>query len=84
MDTFPSQDAMVWETQGARGDYRTYEHLGSIDKGIELYRKMLLEQIEVVKKGGEPIGLIRDPEKNKIIEFKLSSGQSRVAREEAA
>ena len=85
LDTFPSQDAMAWETQGARGEYRTYEHLGWIDSGIELYRKMLLEQIEVVKKGGEPIGLIRDKEKNRIIEFKeLSTGQSRVAREEKA
>ncbi len=46
---------------------------------------MLLEQIEVVKNGGEPIGLIRNKEKNRIIEFKeLSTGQSRVAREEAA
>jgi phenylpropionate dioxygenase-like ring-hydroxylating dioxygenase large terminal subunit len=26
-------------------------------------------QIEIVRKGGDPIGVIRDPAKNKIIEF---------------
>ena len=62
------QDAMAWETQGAITD-RTQEHLGTGDEGIILLRKVLREQIEIVQKGGEPLGLVRDPAKNRLIEF---------------
>jgi 5,5'-dehydrodivanillate O-demethylase len=62
------QDAMAWETQGAPTD-RTQEHLGVGDEGIIILRKLLREQIETVRKGGEPIGVVRDPVKNRIIEF---------------
>ncbi len=62
------QDAMVWETQGAITD-RTQEHLGVGDEGIITLRKLLREQIDIVRRGGEPLGVIRDPNKNKIIEF---------------
>jgi hypothetical protein len=27
------------------------------------------EQIEIVKKGGDPLGIVRDPNKNRLIEF---------------
>ena len=62
------QDAMAWETQGAPTD-RTLEHLGVGDEGIILLRKILREQIEIVRRGGEPLGVIRDPSKNCLIEF---------------
>jgi 5,5'-dehydrodivanillate O-demethylase oxygenase subunit len=62
------QDAMAWETQGAPTD-RTQEHLGVSDEGIILLRKILREQIEIVRSGGEPLGLVRDPRKNRLIEF---------------
>ncbi|HEX2229393.1 MAG TPA: Rieske 2Fe-2S domain-containing protein [Candidatus Binatia bacterium] len=62
------QDAMAWETQGAPTD-RTQEHLGVGDEGIILLRKILREQIEVVRKGGDPLGVVRDPNKNRLIEF---------------
>jgi 5,5'-dehydrodivanillate O-demethylase oxygenase subunit len=62
------QDAMAWETQGAPTD-RTKEHLGVGDEGIILLRKVLREQIEIVKKGGEPLGVVRDSSKNRLIEF---------------
>ena len=68
MTSFPSQDAMAWETQGPIFD-RTQEHLGSSDRGIVKLRKMLRDQIKVVEQGGEPMALVRDPEKNRIIEF---------------
>jgi len=61
------QDAMVWETQGAPTD-RTQEHLGVGDEGIIFLRKVLREQIEIVQKGGEPLGVVRDPSKNRLIE----------------
>jgi 5,5'-dehydrodivanillate O-demethylase len=68
MDIVSAQDSMAWETQGAITD-RTQEHLGVGDRGIVLFRKLLKEQIEIVRNGGEPMGVIRDPARNKIIEF---------------
>ncbi len=65
-----AQDSMAWETQGAVTD-RTQERLGAGDEGIILFRKILKEQIENVKKGFDPIGMIRDPEKNQIIELNV-------------
>jgi len=62
------QDAMAWETQGAPTD-RTQEHLGVGDEGIIILRKLLREQIDIVRKGGEPLGVVRDPARNRIIEF---------------
>jgi 5,5'-dehydrodivanillate O-demethylase len=68
MTTFPSQDAMAWESQGQIFD-RTKETLGRSDAGIVKFRKMLREQIRVVEQGGEPIALVREPAKNRVIEF---------------
>lgn len=62
------QDAMAWETQGGVTD-RAREHLGAGDEGIIVLRKLLKEQIEAVQQGKEPLGVLRDPEKNGIIEF---------------
>lgn len=62
------QDAMAWESQGAPTD-RTQEHLGVGDEGIILLRKVVREQIDIVQRGGEPLGLVRDPNKNQLIEF---------------
>jgi 5,5'-dehydrodivanillate O-demethylase len=68
LDQVLVQDAMVWETQGALTD-RTREHLGVGDEGIIILRKLLREQIEIVQKGGEPLGVLRNPSKNQLIEF---------------
>ena len=68
LDAFFNQDLMAFETQGPCLD-RSEEHLGASDRGIVLYRQMLREQIEVVKRGGDPLGVIRDPAKNTIIEI---------------
>jgi 5,5'-dehydrodivanillate O-demethylase len=64
----PAQDSMAWETQGARTD-RAQEHLGVGDEGIIELRKLLREQIERVQQGLEPMGIIRDPETNKLIDL---------------
>jgi hypothetical protein len=37
------------------------------DRGVILLRRLYKESIEAVKRGGDPIGVIRDPEKNRII-----------------
>ena len=69
LKSFFSQDQMAQETQGAIYD-RTRENLGVSDRGIVLFRKMLAEQIERVEKGGEPsVAVVRDPAKNRMIEF---------------
>jgi 5,5'-dehydrodivanillate O-demethylase oxygenase subunit len=68
MNMIPAQDSMAWETQGARAD-RSQEHLGVGDEGVIELRKLLREQIERVQQGLDPIGLIRDPEKNQLIDL---------------
>lgn len=79
LDTFASQDGMAWETQGPILD-RTLENLGTSDRGLVLYRRMLKEQILAVRDGKEPLGIIRDPTKNKMISIQVSEGQARMAR----
>ena len=68
LDTFGSQDRMAWETQGPVFD-RSAEHLGATDRGIVMFRRLLEQQIAIVERGGEPMALMRDPAKNRIISF---------------
>jgi len=78
MDKVIMQDYMAWETAGAIFD-RTKEQLGVADRGIILYRKILKEQIEKVARGEDPIGVVRDPEKNRLIMFETVTDSSREA-----
>jgi len=57
------QDEMAWVAQGPTTD-RTTEHLVTSDKGILLYRRALLENVERVERGEDPLGIVRDPAKN--------------------
>ena len=68
MNMIPAQDSMAWETQGPVTD-RAREHIGVGDEGIIVLRKLLKEQIERVQHGLEPLGIIRDPEKNQLIDL---------------
>jgi 5,5'-dehydrodivanillate O-demethylase oxygenase subunit len=68
MTMVPAQDAMAWETQGGVTD-RSQENIGASDIGVITLRKLLKEQIDIVRDGGEPMGVVRDPEKNKVIHF---------------
>lgn len=68
LDQVLVQDAMAWETQGGLTD-RTREHLGAGDEGIITFRKLLREQIDIVQRGGDPLGVIRGPQASAIIEF---------------
>jgi 5,5'-dehydrodivanillate O-demethylase oxygenase subunit len=54
------QDEMGWIGQGPVSD-RTLEHLVTSDKGVMMYHNMLLENIEKVERGEDPIGVVRDP-----------------------
>jgi len=68
VDHVDGQDIMVWVTQGPIAD-RTREQLVGSDRGVALLRELLLEQVELVARGGDPLGTIRDPEQNRIIEL---------------
>jgi len=68
MDMVSAQDSMAWETQGSLTD-RTTEHLGVGDEGIIELRKLLKEEIERVQQGLDPLGVIRDPAQNRLIDL---------------
>jgi 5,5'-dehydrodivanillate O-demethylase len=80
-DMILAQDSMAWETQGPIAD-RSREHLGASDRGVILFRKLVKEQIEVVRKGGDPMGVVRDPARNKVIEFAVINERIGVFRSE--
>ncbi len=68
VDFVDGQDIMTWVTQGEIAD-RTREHLAESDQGIVLLRRLLFEQLARVGRGLDPLGVIRDPEHNRIIEL---------------
>ncbi|HLH22298.1 MAG TPA: Rieske 2Fe-2S domain-containing protein [Chloroflexota bacterium] len=68
MNGFFGQDRMAWETAGPVFD-RSAEHLATSDRGILLFRQMLREQIDAVAAGRDPLGTIRDPARDQVIEL---------------
>jgi 5,5'-dehydrodivanillate O-demethylase len=64
------QDMVWWMNQGPIFD-RTQEWLGATDRGLIMFRKMLMEQIKVVQDGGDPINTFRDPAKNQCINLDM-------------
>jgi 5,5'-dehydrodivanillate O-demethylase len=68
VDNVDGQDIMAWITQGAIAD-RTRENLGSTDKGIAMYRKMLRRELKKVEEGQDPMAIVRDPVKNQCIDL---------------
>jgi 5,5'-dehydrodivanillate O-demethylase len=68
IDYVDGQDIMTWVTQGAIAD-RTREHLAVSDRGIVLLRELLFEQLALVERGLDPLGVVRSPEENRIIEL---------------
>lgn len=62
-DQLNAQDMMVMISQGDITDHAV-ENLATSDKGVVMYRRVLLEQLERVERGEDPIGVIRDAAKN--------------------
>jgi phenylpropionate dioxygenase-like ring-hydroxylating dioxygenase large terminal subunit len=60
---FQAQDACVIEGAGPIQD-RTKEHLVSSDKAIVAARKLLLQGMQDIEQGRDPLHVVRDPEKN--------------------
>ncbi len=68
LDFVDGGDIMTWVTQGAIAD-RTREHLLPSDEGVVLLRRMLVEQLERLQRGEDPIGIVRDAAENVCIEL---------------
>jgi 5,5'-dehydrodivanillate O-demethylase oxygenase subunit len=69
LDFLFNQDYMCWATQGEIA-HRDLEKLGESDRGVILYRQMLLQQLDLMKEGGEPtVNVFRDPAENTGLEY---------------
>jgi 5,5'-dehydrodivanillate O-demethylase len=68
VDFVDGGDIMTWVTQGPIAD-RKKEMLVGSDRGITLLRNLLQEQIALVQSGADPMGVVRDPEQNRVIEL---------------
>jgi 5,5'-dehydrodivanillate O-demethylase oxygenase subunit len=62
-DGIITQDMIAWVAQGPISD-RTSEHLGSSDKGVIMFHKMLFENMKRVERNEDPVGTIRDKSEN--------------------
>ena len=76
-DTANGQDHMAVVSQGNL-TRRDLEHLGASDRGIILYRELLVEQMERVERGEEPMNVYRDPAKNHIIDLPAITPDGRI------
>ena len=54
------QDTISWVGQGTIAD-RTREHLGRSDRGVQMFRKRLVADMDAVERGEDPSGLVRNP-----------------------
>jgi len=63
LDYVLGQDMVAWYAQGELVD-RSQEHLATCDTCVVAYRKLLQEQIQVVRNGGEPMNVFRNPAEN--------------------
>jgi 5,5'-dehydrodivanillate O-demethylase len=70
LDMIGVQDVLAWETQG-RMARRPLEKLGTTDVGVIMLRNMCKREIAKVEAGQDPIGVIRDPARNTVLEFKI-------------
>jgi 5,5'-dehydrodivanillate O-demethylase oxygenase subunit len=68
VDNVDGQDMMAWVTQGPIAD-RTRENLGSSDKGVAMYRRVLRREIKKMQQGQDPMGIVRDPARNQRIDL---------------
>jgi 5,5'-dehydrodivanillate O-demethylase len=68
LDVTFNQDYLCWITQGDIA-HRELEKLGEGDKGIILVRKLLLEQVERMQAGEEPMNILREASQNEVLEF---------------
>ena len=68
VDNVDGQDIMAWISQGTIAD-RSKENLGSTDRGVAMYRRMLKREMKKIEDGLDPIAVVRDPMKNERIDL---------------
>ena len=68
VDFVDGGDIMTWVSQGGIAD-RTREMLVDTDRGVVLLRQLFLEQIARVQAGEDPLGVVRSPAANEMIEL---------------
>jgi 5,5'-dehydrodivanillate O-demethylase len=67
-DNIDAQDVMAWISQGKISD-RSTEALGTTDRGVILYRKMLEREMKKVEAGEDPMNVFRTADAS--LEFHL-------------
>ena len=83
MDAVQAQDHMAWETQGPIMD-RTCERLTTSDRGVILFREVMMREMDRVQQGLDPMGVIRDAARNPMIDTHLMQSIAQNAQERAA
>jgi 5,5'-dehydrodivanillate O-demethylase len=63
VDTLNGQDMAAMVTQGEVAD-RSLENLNETDRGIVMYRRALLNQLDRIAEGKDPMGVVRDEAQN--------------------
>ena len=80
LDVFFSQDYLVWSTQGPIAR-RELEKLGESDRGVIMFRRQLLGQVERIQRGEEPsINIFRDSEHSGTITLPIEHVRPRAGR----
>jgi 5,5'-dehydrodivanillate O-demethylase len=74
LDFIDGQDIMAWESQGALAD-RSKERLGSSDRGVTLWRRLLERELDKVAAGQDPMCVLRTPPPGNVIEFHVEKGK---------
>jgi 5,5'-dehydrodivanillate O-demethylase len=83
MDAVQAQDHMAWETQGPIAD-RTRERLTSSDRGIVMLREVMMREIKRVQQGHDPIGVVRDPARNTMVDTHLMESIAQISQSRAS
>jgi 5,5'-dehydrodivanillate O-demethylase len=77
MDQLTGQDVMAIETQGGIAP-RTDWRVATGDRGVVLFDRMLLREMDRVQEGLDPFGVVRDP--NQVIDTNFEFFQQLVGR----
>ncbi len=75
LDMVDHQDIMAWVTQGDICD-RRLEHLGSTDRGVTMYRRMLQREYEKIAAGGDPINVHRGAAADTVLDLPIEKGKA--------
>jgi 5,5'-dehydrodivanillate O-demethylase len=70
-----NQDFVTWVGQGRIAD-RSREYLAPSDRGIVMIRRRFLDDIEAVRQGREPKGMLRDPAANRAIRLPVAEREA--------